>query len=328
MKIGFRKLPFFLCLIWSQTLFPQTKIQVISPPQQISPDSVRLIQPVYSPDGRWIAAAGEQYRGIALLDSSGRFVRWLTRLEGAGFRFQWSKDAQKLLCRVFKTENRRRKSSIAIISFDMSSIKLLTDWDKNLGLPGWINRGKSVYFLHHNELQILEVEKTVFNEEEEWLRYLLPGNFSPDELLVYVSNDQMILSDYRKTYHLNIIYADQHLINPTLSPDSDWVIFEVLGLGLKIAHRSGKPIINLGNYHSPSWSPSGKWLVCYKSQDDGLRTTTSELYAIFSDGKQIIPLTKTQKIQEQLPNWSPDGNFIICSDNLTQHIFRMELKMN
>ena len=210
----------------------------------------------------------------------------------------------------------------------MSSIKLLTDWDKNLGLPGWINRGKSVYFLHHNELQILEVEKTVFNEEEEWLRYLLPGNFSPDELLVYVSNDQMILSDYRKTYHLNIIYADQHLINPTLSPDSDWVIFEVLGLGLKIAHRSGKPIINLGNYHSPSWSPSGKWLVCYKSQDDGLRTTTSELYAIFSDGKQIIPLTKTQKIQEQLPNWSPDGNFIICSDNLTQHIFRMELKMN
>ena len=319
----------FLFLVLSpHTIFSQPTIEVASQPVFISPDSLRLIQPKYSPDGKWIAAAGHQYHGIVLLNNNGKFVRWLTKVEGSGYEFTWADDSKKLVTRVFKTENRKRKSAIVIFFIENSNSQFVTDWDRDFGLPGWCNQDMSVYFLHHNELQIKEVFETQKNDDE-WLRHLFPGpSLQPFDFIFYTSDDRLVIKDLKETYISNLIYPEQPILNPSIDQTNHWIAFEVLGQGLQLTHRDGKPHINLGNYLAPSWSPKSKWIVCHSAIDDGLRITSSELFAISSDGKQKIQLTNSDNIQEQQANWSPDGQFIIGSDNLTQRIFRLQVNMN
>src|SRR5229473_1780872 len=56
-----------------------------------------------------------------------------------------------------------------------------------------------------------------------------------------------------------------------------------------------------------AWSPDGKWIVY---QQDRAGDELWDLYAVPSDGGQIINLTKTPAIREQDPRWSHDGSTI------------------
>jgi dipeptidyl aminopeptidase/acylaminoacyl peptidase len=58
---------------------------------------------------------------------------------------------------------------------------------------------------------------------------------------------------------------------------------------------------------SPAWSPDGKWIVY---QQDRGGDELWDLYAIPSNGGEIINLTNTPSISEQGPQWSHDGHTI------------------
>jgi dipeptidyl aminopeptidase/acylaminoacyl peptidase len=57
----------------------------------------------------------------------------------------------------------------------------------------------------------------------------------------------------------------------------------------------------------PVWSPDGKWIVY---EQDHAGDELWDLYAISSDGGEIINLTNTPAISELDPHWSRDGNTI------------------
>ncbi|MGB0047141.1 MAG: S9 family peptidase [Terriglobales bacterium] len=59
--------------------------------------------------------------------------------------------------------------------------------------------------------------------------------------------------------------------------------------------------------YSPVWSPDGKWIVY---EQDHAGDELWDLYAIPSDGGEIINLTNTPAIREQDPVWSHDGRTI------------------
>jgi dipeptidyl aminopeptidase/acylaminoacyl peptidase len=59
--------------------------------------------------------------------------------------------------------------------------------------------------------------------------------------------------------------------------------------------------------YSAAWSPDGKWIVY---QQDTAGNELWDLYAVPSDGGEIINLTNTPDIREQDPRWSNDGKTI------------------
>jgi dipeptidyl aminopeptidase/acylaminoacyl peptidase len=59
-----------------------------------------------------------------------------------------------------------------------------------------------------------------------------------------------------------------------------------------------------------AWSPDGKWIV-YQQDHGG--DELWDLYAVPSDGGEVINLTNTPQIGEQSPNWSHDGATIAFS---------------
>ena len=56
-----------------------------------------------------------------------------------------------------------------------------------------------------------------------------------------------------------------------------------------------------------AWSPDGKWIVF--QQDTG-GSELWDVFAIPSDGGQVINLTNTPEVREESPRWSPDGKTI------------------
>ena len=59
--------------------------------------------------------------------------------------------------------------------------------------------------------------------------------------------------------------------------------------------------------YSPVWSPDGKWIVY---EQDHAGDELWDLYAVPSDGGEIVNLTNTPAIREQDPVWSHDGRTI------------------
>src|SRR5260370_2713885 len=59
---------------------------------------------------------------------------------------------------------------------------------------------------------------------------------------------------------------------------------------------------------SAAWSPDGKWIVY---QQDSGGNEMWDLFAVPSDGGEVVNLTNTPNVREESPLWSPDGNRLV-----------------
>ena len=99
------------------------------------------------------------------------------------------------------------------------------------------------------------------------------------------------------------------------SPDGKQVVFtsDIAGRSnlWKVRASGGWPIQQLTQsdkrQYNAAWSPDGKWSVY---QQDHAGDELWDLYAVPSDGGEIINLTHTPDIREENPRWSNDGHTI------------------
>ncbi len=110
------------------------------------------------------------------------------------------------------------------------------------------------------------------------------------------------------------LYYTKSVFAPAWSPDGKQIVFvsDIAGRTnlWKVNASGGWPIQLTQNderQYSPVWSPDGKWIVY---EQDHAGDELWDLYAIPSDGGEIINLTNTPAIREQDPHWSHDGRTI------------------
>ncbi len=110
------------------------------------------------------------------------------------------------------------------------------------------------------------------------------------------------------------LYYTKSVFAPAWSPDGQQIAFvsDLAGrTNLWKVNASGGWPIQLtqsdDRQYSPVWSPDGKWIVY---EQDHAGDELWDLYAVPSDGGEIINLTNTPAIREQDPVWSHDGRTI------------------
>ncbi len=110
------------------------------------------------------------------------------------------------------------------------------------------------------------------------------------------------------------LYYTRSVFAAAWSPDGKQIVFVSDLAGRtnlwKVSASGGWPIQltqSDDRQYSPVWSPDGKWIVY---EQDRAGNELWDLFAIPSDGGEIINLTNTPAIREQDPHWSHDGNTI------------------
>jgi dipeptidyl aminopeptidase/acylaminoacyl peptidase len=110
------------------------------------------------------------------------------------------------------------------------------------------------------------------------------------------------------------VYYTKSVFGAAWSPDGQQIVFtsDIAGrFNLwKVSASGGWPIQlteSDDRQYNAAWSPDGKWIVY---QQDRAGDELWDLYAVPSDGGEIINLTHTPAIREQDPHWSHDGSTI------------------
>ena len=110
------------------------------------------------------------------------------------------------------------------------------------------------------------------------------------------------------------LYYTKTVFGAAWSPDGKQIVFtsDIAGrFNLWKVNASGGWPIQLTQsderQYGATWSPDGKWIVY---QQDHAGDELWDLYAVPSDGGQIVNLTNTPAIREESPRWSHDGKSI------------------
>jgi len=110
------------------------------------------------------------------------------------------------------------------------------------------------------------------------------------------------------------LYFTRSVGSASWSPDGKEIAFttDISGrLNLwKVSANGGWPIQLVQSderQYGETWSPDGKWIVF--QQDTG-GNELWDVFAIPSDGGEVINLSNTPEIREESPRWSPDGKTI------------------
>jgi dipeptidyl aminopeptidase/acylaminoacyl peptidase len=108
------------------------------------------------------------------------------------------------------------------------------------------------------------------------------------------------------------LYYTRSTFGPAWSPDGREVVFTTNLTGRanlwKVSAAGGFPIQlqqSDDRQSSAVWSPDGKWIVFDQDFGGG---ELYDLFAVSSDGGELINLTKTPDISESDAHWSPDGS--------------------
>lgn len=114
----------------------------------------------------------------------------------------------------------------------------------------------------------------------------------------------------------NLFYT-RNVSGPAWSPDGGEILFSTNLTGRlnlwKVSASGGWPIqlsASDDRQESAVWSPDGKWIVFDQDFGGG---EIFDLFAIPSEGGDIINLTRTADISESNARWSPDGSALAIS---------------
>lgn len=110
------------------------------------------------------------------------------------------------------------------------------------------------------------------------------------------------------------LYYTRSTFGPAWSPDGREVVFTTSMSGRlnlwKVSASGGWPVqlTQSDDFQGNAvWSPDGKWIVFEQDFGGG---QISDLFAVPSDGGDVINLTNTPDISENSPRWSPDGSML------------------
>lgn len=260
-----------------------------------------FMNPVWSPDGNFIAMSGNNNNSIHVLDVHTGQIRQLVEADRSGYGFSWSADSEHILYRHTTVGDRIVEHAPAIVDLDGAQPRIVGENSIRMpALPVWSHDFKNVITSDGQRLNsapsdvVLEAAKLTSN--------------LPSHALLNQGSALMLLGsgDERR---LDPMPGSEY-INAALSPDGARIVFEVLGGGMHVLHIETGAIVNLGSGNRPVWSPSGDRIAFMVAEDDGYTYTSSDIYLINADGSGRRVLSTTTTLMEMNPTWSPDGTRI------------------
>jgi len=272
--------------------------------KEISSQGAYLLAPQWSPDGKFIAAAGKSYGSIWIYAVADTRWQKLVEQEGAGWDFSWSPDSRKIAYRANVKENRRKKTAIFTVEIGNQKIERITDFVRDLSTPRWPSTQR-VSFLEAGALRQVAVAAPTADAA------LLKA---AEEPVCLISGTGILIQQANRSPETPEILKGQ-TFHAAFSPDGATLLFEKTGSKIFTLKINSTQIQFIARGEMPAWSPDGKFIVYATPKDDGHQLLSADIFICDLDGGTPFQVTHTADAIELRPAWSPDGTKIVCDSN-------------
>jgi len=291
--------------------------------RDITPGQGSYLSPLWSPDGRWIALTTESFRGIVIVSPDDGTVVNVTDDPAAGYKPSWSPDGKSLAYLVSRDESGTLLKALALYDFDRGEEKVLTGFRAHLGFPQFSRDGKSLLVTMAGKLVRVDVQQGGISEVAgpTGARYVQvaekAGIVVFDEGLEIAAVD---LAGGSRT----VLFSGAGFFNPILSADGQVILlYESRGTEghVWVSGLKGEGKRDLGPGYGAKFHPGGAWIVLEELENDSLRFTAGDLWAVSTAEGRRVRLTDTDEVIEMYPDLSPDGTRIAYTDAATGRVF-------
>lgn len=259
-----------------------------SAPQLLLSTPTGLMAPVWSPDGKHIAASGLNYSGIYVAQADGSSLQMVTDAPGAGYKMVWNGN-NAIVGRTNIVENGR-------VMHEMYS---------------WTLSGTAT-----------RVAAKGRNVQAPSLR---AAGMAKGQAGIY---DMMVAdpSHVAATVGALADFEGQIIINPALSPDGSRIAFQVPGKGMWVIGADGSNLRSIGAGSHPAWLPDNATIVYTVVKDNGSEFTSSAIYAKNIDNGKSMTISDSSTILPLSPAVSPDGYKVAFENARDNAIYVITLK--
>jgi len=285
-----RKMFFYLLIISSSISFSQT-IEVLESKLLPLEDNTFAL-PQFSPDGSKLLFTQNGCKGLWIYNLKSRSLDQINDNAGAGYEPVFSDDGSQVIYRIDEYVHFRKYSMLAVQSLNDKSVEYLTEKTRGL-LPAMKLDNDRLLMVSGKQMKTLSIDKMQLSK-----------SLSSAGKTTYIEDQKIVLVvDGEKSVLAPL--GEGNYIWPSLSPDQSQLLFTKAGKGSYICDLKGNILTDLGQARAPKWSPDGNWIVYMLDKDDGHTITSSDIWAVYKDGKKQIQLTNSTDIAEMYPVWSP-----------------------
>ena len=270
----------------------------------INLDDQYLIAPQWSPDGNFIAAAGNNYGSIWIYNIKMNKWKKLIEQNGAGWDFDWSPDSKKIAFRANIFNNRRKQTIIKYVDIATGKVRKVVAYNRNFSTPKWIT-DEWLAFLHNDEFKTVSIANN--NMTSSALNV-------PQKNICLLSNAGVYIKKSNQAVK-PLDSVKGQIFNVSFSPDGKTILFKRPGRKIFTLKENTTKAKLIAEGEMPCWSPSGKFIVFSKTKEDGYKYLSSDIFICDSEGGNERQITRSKDELEMRPDWSPDGKKIACDSN-------------
>ena len=280
----------------------------------VTADEGNFYYPRFTQDGSKVVFTTANHAGLYYYDLKTHEVLQLNSIPGAGVNFVNSVYDSKIFFTSDTLINRRRFHNLYVQSIETKKITKL-------------NNDPLRYLSDLNEVSANTI---VFYAENEFQPVSLRGGKStPDSFSGYffhIQNDKIFIT---RDGNQKIVtpFPNRNLIWLEDIPASTDVLVYAAGIGLYRYDPVKNTSKLLGDFRAAKCSPDGKLIAYIRDEDNGLRTTRSDIYVAILDDLKSFMITDSEDVHEMYPQWSPDGQKIVFHDEKGQiYMTKLQIK--
>jgi Tol biopolymer transport system component len=270
----------------------------------------RFGNPLWSPDGRYLALSDQRSDGVYLYDTQAGTCLQITDAPSSGYAFNWSPDGTRLGFKLLiPTPGSVFPLQMPVVfEVQRQELRPLCGPVARAGVPSFSNNGLTAFTVDQ-ELRVVDQSgRAVRVVPLEHYANLAP--ISPDgtKAACNTPDDQIALIDLAAGTVSILTPGGPAWFNPVWSPDSTLLVASTVSARLKTIEVGTGQVHDLDEGSSPGWAPDGRTIL-YSRTDriDGVRVVESDAYQIRWDGVGRSKLTGEAGEREASARLSPDG---------------------